>query len=147
MLDENFDCFHFLCPVAWKSVTCRVARLFLTQYTKTGKNVPNEHKMSRMVINIPHFCKIFQMAEKYFNVFQSRTLQILPKFGFLVWKETIWQPWSRENRETPKTVSFRCLIPTNKFRSQFSVQFFRGRLCGNFHLTYYVGKNCNFPRN
>jgi hypothetical protein len=25
--------------------------------------------------------------------FQSKALQNLPKLGFLVWKETIWQPW------------------------------------------------------
>jgi hypothetical protein len=39
--------------------------------TKTGKNVPNEHK-------------IFQMAIKYINIFQSKALENLPKLGFLV---------------------------------------------------------------
>jgi hypothetical protein len=34
------------------------------------------------------------MALKYINIFQSKALQNLPKLGFLVWKETIWQPWS-----------------------------------------------------
>jgi hypothetical protein len=28
----------------------RVARFFLVQDTKTGKNVPNEHKMLQMII-------------------------------------------------------------------------------------------------
>jgi hypothetical protein len=41
-----------------------VARFFLVYDTKTGKNVPNEHKMYQMVINIPNVCKIFQMAIK-----------------------------------------------------------------------------------
>jgi hypothetical protein len=31
----------------------RVARFFLVHYTKTGKNVPNEHKMYLMVIKYP----------------------------------------------------------------------------------------------
>jgi hypothetical protein len=34
------------------------------------------------------------MAIKYINIFQSKALQDLPKFGFFVWKETIWQPCS-----------------------------------------------------
>jgi hypothetical protein len=30
---------------------------------------------------------------KYTNIFHCKTLQNLPKFGFLVCKQTIWQPW------------------------------------------------------
>jgi hypothetical protein len=33
------------------------------------------------------------MAIKYTNTFHFKTLQNLPKLGFLVRKETIWQPW------------------------------------------------------
>jgi hypothetical protein len=29
--------------------------------------------------------------------FLCETLRNLPKFGFLVWKYTIWQPWARDN--------------------------------------------------
>jgi hypothetical protein len=36
--------------------------------------------------------KTFQMAIKYISISQSRALQNLPKLGFLVLKETIWQP-------------------------------------------------------
>jgi hypothetical protein len=50
-------------------------------------------KCSKWSYNIPNACKIFQMALKYINIFQSRALQNLPKLGFWVWKETIWQPW------------------------------------------------------
>jgi hypothetical protein len=32
------------------------------------------------------------MAIKYINIFQSEALKIFPKLGFLVWKQTIWQP-------------------------------------------------------
>jgi hypothetical protein len=52
----------------------------VTQYTKTGENIPNHNK-------------IYQMAEiyskvgiKYTNVFHSKTLQNVPKFEFLVLK-------------------------------------------------------------
>jgi hypothetical protein len=34
------------------------------------------------------------MAVKYSSIFHSKALQNLPKLGFLVWKQTIWQPWS-----------------------------------------------------
>jgi hypothetical protein len=56
----------------------RVARFFLTQYTKTGENIPNCHL---------HNCR---MAIKYSNLFHFEALQNLPNFS--VWKYTIWQP-------------------------------------------------------
>jgi hypothetical protein len=34
------------------------------------------------------------MAIQYSSSFNCKTLQILPKSGFLVWKYTIWQPCS-----------------------------------------------------
>jgi hypothetical protein len=37
--------------------------------------------------------KIFQIVKKYNNIFHSKALQNLPKLGFLVRKQTIWQPW------------------------------------------------------
>jgi hypothetical protein len=36
-----------------------------------------------------------QVSIKYTNILHYKTLQNLPKFGFLVWKQTIWQPWDR----------------------------------------------------
>jgi hypothetical protein len=33
------------------------------------------------------------MVIKYTKIFRSKTFQNLPKLGFLVWKQTIWQPW------------------------------------------------------
>jgi hypothetical protein len=33
------------------------------------------------------------MAMKYINILQSKAPKKLPKFGFLVWKRNIWQPW------------------------------------------------------
>jgi hypothetical protein len=56
--------------------------------TKWTQNVANPPK------NIPNVCKMFQMFIKYINIFQTEALYNLPKFGFFVWKETIWQPWS-----------------------------------------------------
>jgi hypothetical protein len=34
-----------------------------------------------------------QVSIKYTNDFQCKTLPNLPKFAFLVRKQTIWQPW------------------------------------------------------
>jgi hypothetical protein len=38
------------------------------------------------------------MAIKYTNIFHCKTLQSLPKLEFLVWKQTIRQPWTRLTR-------------------------------------------------
>jgi hypothetical protein len=32
------------------------------------------------------------------NIFHSKALPNIPKLGFLVWKYTIWQPWSWNSR-------------------------------------------------
>jgi hypothetical protein len=39
-----------------------------------------------------------RMDIKYTNLFHCKTLQSLPKLGFLVWKQTIWHPWWRRSR-------------------------------------------------
>jgi hypothetical protein len=36
-----------------------------------------------------------QVFIKYTNTFHCKTLQHLPKVGFLVRKQTIWQPWTQ----------------------------------------------------
>jgi hypothetical protein len=36
------------------------------------------------------------MVIKYAKIFHCKTLQNLPKLGFWVWKQTIWQPWRPE---------------------------------------------------
>jgi predicted RNA-binding protein with PIN domain len=66
-----FDSFHQGCQI------------FLVHDTKTGKNIANEHKTCQMVINYP---KVFQVAIKYINIFPSKALQNLPKFGIFVLK-------------------------------------------------------------
>jgi hypothetical protein len=38
-----------------------------------------------------------QVSIKYTNIFHCKTLQNLSKFGFWVWKQTIWQPCSGAN--------------------------------------------------
>jgi hypothetical protein len=61
------------------------------KYTKLPKNRPNVHKLYQMAVkqtkcplSIPNGCKIDQMSIKYSNIFQCKTLQSLPEFGFLV---------------------------------------------------------------
>jgi hypothetical protein len=49
---ENSSLENFIGTIAGE---CRVARFFLEHDTKTGKNVPNEHKMYRMVIKYPKY--------------------------------------------------------------------------------------------
>jgi hypothetical protein len=34
-----------------------------------------------------------QVSIKSTNIFRCKTVQNLPKFGILVWKQTIWQLW------------------------------------------------------
>jgi hypothetical protein len=36
-----------------------------------------------------------QVSIEYTNISHSKTLENFSKFGFLVWKQTIWQPWLR----------------------------------------------------
>jgi hypothetical protein len=50
----------------------------LVHDTKTGINVPNEHKIYQMV----NIHKIFQMTMKYITIFRSQALQNLPKSVF-----------------------------------------------------------------
>jgi hypothetical protein len=68
--------------------------------TKWTHNVPNVHKISQMSV------KYYKMAIKYINIFQSKALQNLPKFGFLVWKQTIWQPWDAATKRGRRNVSY-----------------------------------------
>jgi hypothetical protein len=63
---------------------CRVARFFLVQNTKMGKNVPNYHELYQLSIKYNKYCKIDQVTIKYTNIFHCKNLQKLPKFGFLV---------------------------------------------------------------
>jgi hypothetical protein len=51
----------------------RVARYFWVQHAKTGKKIPKLRE-------------IYKMAIKYTIIFHCKTLQNLPKLGFLVWK-------------------------------------------------------------
>jgi hypothetical protein len=61
------------------------------QHTKTGENIPDDHKIYQMAIKIPNGGKIDQMAIKYYNIF--KTLRNLHLLSFLVWKYIIWQSW------------------------------------------------------
>jgi hypothetical protein len=42
------------------------------------------------------------MAIEYTNFFHYKALQNLPKFGFSVRKQNIWQPWSLSDRVMKK---------------------------------------------
>jgi hypothetical protein len=64
-----------------KPACTRVARFFLTQYTKIYQSttkLPKDHKMYQLAV------EIFQMIIKYTNIFHSKVLQNLPNLGNLV---------------------------------------------------------------
>jgi hypothetical protein len=42
--------------------------------------------------NLPKCHKIHQMANKFTKIFHYKAFRNIPKFGFFVWKHTIWQP-------------------------------------------------------
>jgi hypothetical protein len=64
------------------TVLTRVARYFLVNYTKTRK-----------ILQLNTKC-MYQMVITLKNIFQSKAFQNLPKYlGYLVCKQTIWQPW------------------------------------------------------
>jgi hypothetical protein len=67
----------------------RDARFFSVQHTKTGKNIPHNHKIYQIYVpnipqNKPNYRKIDQMATSYTNIFDCETLRNLPKLEFLV---------------------------------------------------------------
>jgi hypothetical protein len=55
-------------------------------------------KNTKWPLNISKGGKIDEMVIKYTKmIFHSKTLENLPKLGFLVWKQNIWQPWFDRN--------------------------------------------------
>jgi hypothetical protein len=71
----------------------RVAKFFLVQNTKTGKMYQISTKNTKWPLNISNGRKIDEMIIKYTKmIFHSKTHENLPKLGFLVLKQTIWQP-------------------------------------------------------
>jgi hypothetical protein len=55
---------------------------------QTTKNIPIGHEVDQIAV------KYSKMTLKYTNIFHSKGLQTIPKFGFLVCNYTFWQPWS-----------------------------------------------------
>jgi hypothetical protein len=88
--------------------TSRVARFFLVQttkwrkYTKIPRSIPNVNK---------NITVIDQVSIKYTNIFHCKTLQNLPKFGFFVWKENIWQPCLHPSAYLNHLFSLLVLLP------------------------------------
>jgi hypothetical protein len=73
-----------------------------------GKNIPNDHSLYQTAIStylMPNGHKILQIIIKYKNIFHSKVLQNLPKLGFLVWKQTVWQPCYKH------MIGKRCTLP------------------------------------
>jgi hypothetical protein len=55
----------------------RVARFFFVQHTKTGKNIPNNHKIYQIATK---YTKLPQNRPKGYKIYQQLPLQDPPKF-------------------------------------------------------------------
>jgi hypothetical protein len=73
---------------------CQIFSVQTYQNGKIYQITTNYTKRPYIILN----GRKIQMVIKYYNIFSSKALQILPNLGFLVRKETIWQPWSRLER-------------------------------------------------
>jgi hypothetical protein len=62
----------------------RVARFFLLQHTKTGKNIPNDHKFTKRPQNRASGRKFYQMTLKCTGICHYKAFHKLPKLVFLV---------------------------------------------------------------
>jgi hypothetical protein len=58
-------------------------------------NIPKRGKRYQIATKLPNGRNIFKIAKENTNLFHSKALQNLSKLRFLVWKRTIWQPWTR----------------------------------------------------
>jgi hypothetical protein len=76
------------------------------KYTKRPQSIPNNHKIVQMDI----ICT---------NIFYCKTLQNLPKLGFLVWKYAIWQPCWTPRWKTNKCVSLLLAETDDNWRHLF----------------------------
>jgi hypothetical protein len=68
------------------AVNTRVARFFLVQYSKTGKNIPNDHKINPKAIKYTKWLSNIPNGKKYTNIFHSKALRNTPNLGFLGFK-------------------------------------------------------------
>jgi hypothetical protein len=80
-------------------------QIFLGTKYQNGKNIPNYHKLYQMSMK---YNKCRTVSMKYTNIYHCKTLLNFPKFGFLVWKQTIWQPWSNQVGKSALTTSMNC---------------------------------------
>jgi hypothetical protein len=134
-------------------------QIFLGATYQNGKKIPEWQQ------NIPNGSKIDEMSVKFTNIFYCKSLQNLPKLAFLIWKYTIWQPWSRLkvvvqfSYEMCKPLKARWqqgdqmsllkndpkCSPTLFCQNQYLHNFYRGKIVATkFGLCMY---SCNFREN
>jgi transposase len=83
------------------------------------------------------------MAAKYINIFQSKALQNLPKWGFLVRKQTIWQPWAGITRQNFAAVHDSKYEPSFLFKKKtfFAAKYSNSLSTCAFGFRY-IGRKC-----
>jgi hypothetical protein len=66
------------------------------KHTKMGKiGMPKCHKITKWPWNgRKMFLMVIKLTTFYIPTSKALQIQSMPKFGFSVWKYTIWQPWS-----------------------------------------------------
>jgi hypothetical protein len=135
--DSTRHIFQVVASKNWDSVLdCRVARFFLTQNTKTVKNLPNYHNITKWTQSVPNGRKMDQVSTKYANIFYSKTLQNLPKFGFLVWKYIIWQPLRPSSKARDDKLSALPLTSIKNGYAQYNIY-----LIPPFHSNSKIGNH------
>jgi hypothetical protein len=96
-----------------------------------------------MAINVPNGHKVYQMAIKYTNIFNSKTLPNLTKMGFLVLKYTIRQPCTSRLRianavRTVVDIFLMCTFLKVKMRAICFAMIQLGKYCTTYVHMYRV---------
>jgi hypothetical protein len=68
---------------------------------KSGNPDQNRKKYTKWPQTRPNGRKVDQTAIKHTDIFHYKSLQNLPKLGFLVLKYAIWRPWSMTDEYAP----------------------------------------------
>jgi hypothetical protein len=70
------------------------------------------------------------MVIKYTKIFHSKALQNLPKSGFLVWKQTIWQPWLESENAVLEFLESILAVADGQSVTKITNNFINIGLCG-----------------
>jgi hypothetical protein len=90
----------------------RVARFFLLQTFQFGKNIEMTINYTKRPFIIPNGRKIFQIVMKYTNIYHSKALQNLPKFGIWLENKPFGNPACDQGNALAAKLAFVFISPT-----------------------------------